>query len=248
MIAAGCVSQLVSSFFGNGSAGSLARGAASRRERRPGTARAFEEYSHYGMVCRYLAGAAAAAVLPAPLVRRQRPPEAQPADPQGLRSLRRPRSIYVVPPVNPDVTIVHAQRADRSGNIQIWGIVGVQAGGGVRGRDRDRRRRGDRRGRRGPLRPEPHRRLRPTRSTPSSSARAARTRPSRRATTTATTPSTASGRRSAATAGRCSAGWRSGCTVPDHADYVDKLGAERLGRARASLLGAQQPVDYGRRR
>ena len=31
-----------------------------------------------------------------------------------------------MPPLNPDVTIVHAQRADRHGNVQIWGIVGVQ--------------------------------------------------------------------------------------------------------------------------
>jgi glutaconate CoA-transferase subunit A len=28
--------------------------------------------------------------------------------------------------VNPDVTIIHAQRADTSGNVQLWGIVGIQ--------------------------------------------------------------------------------------------------------------------------
>lgn len=39
----------------------------------------------------------------------------------------RPEQVYVVPPVNPDVTIVHAQRADRCGNTQIWGLTGVQA-------------------------------------------------------------------------------------------------------------------------
>jgi glutaconate CoA-transferase subunit A len=28
--------------------------------------------------------------------------------------------------LNPDVTVVHAQRADRAGNVQLWGITGVQ--------------------------------------------------------------------------------------------------------------------------
>jgi glutaconate CoA-transferase subunit A len=35
-------------------------------------------------------------------------------------------SLTAVPAINPDVGIVHAQRADRAGNVQIWGIVGVQ--------------------------------------------------------------------------------------------------------------------------
>jgi glutaconate CoA-transferase subunit A len=34
--------------------------------------------------------------------------------------------ITAVRAVNPDVAIVHAQRADRQGNVQLWGIVGVQ--------------------------------------------------------------------------------------------------------------------------
>ncbi|HYY07064.1 MAG TPA: CoA-transferase, partial [Actinomycetota bacterium] len=33
---------------------------------------------------------------------------------------------YVVPPLRPDVTIVHAQRADAEGNTQIWGLLGCQ--------------------------------------------------------------------------------------------------------------------------
>jgi glutaconate CoA-transferase subunit A len=46
-----------------------------------------------------------------------------------IRSLRSPygdETVYVVPPINPDVTIVHAQRADAAGNTQIWGLVGSQ--------------------------------------------------------------------------------------------------------------------------
>jgi acyl CoA:acetate/3-ketoacid CoA transferase alpha subunit len=34
--------------------------------------------------------------------------------------------VYVVPPLRPDVTVIHAQRADRHGNVQIWGILGAQ--------------------------------------------------------------------------------------------------------------------------
>src|SRR6185436_14813618 len=34
--------------------------------------------------------------------------------------------IAVVPPLSPDVAILHAQRADRRGNTQIWGLVGMQ--------------------------------------------------------------------------------------------------------------------------
>jgi glutaconate CoA-transferase subunit A len=34
--------------------------------------------------------------------------------------------LTAVPALNPDVTVVHAQRADRAGNVQMWGITGVQ--------------------------------------------------------------------------------------------------------------------------
>jgi hypothetical protein len=35
--------------------------------------------------------------------------------------------IYVVPPLHPDISIVHVQRADANGNAQIWGLLGMQA-------------------------------------------------------------------------------------------------------------------------
>jgi glutaconate CoA-transferase subunit A len=35
-------------------------------------------------------------------------------------------SVAVVPPLNPDVAIIHAQRADTAGNTQVWGLLGVQ--------------------------------------------------------------------------------------------------------------------------
>ncbi|ANB09836.1 3-oxoadipate--succinyl-CoA transferase [Streptomyces ambofaciens] len=130
MIAAGCVSRLVSSFVGNSSAGSL--GELRRRvERADPAPLAFEEYSHYGMVCRYLAGAQRLPFYPL----RSYGGSDLPGVNGALRKVTSPypgpdggsEEIYVVPPVNPDVTIVHAQRADRLGNTQIWGLTGIQA-------------------------------------------------------------------------------------------------------------------------
>ncbi|MFJ2024812.1 CoA transferase subunit A [Streptomyces sp. NPDC087897] len=130
MLAAGCVTRLVSSFVGNSSAGSL--GELRRRiERADPEPLEFEEYSHYGMVCRYVAGAQRLPFHPLRSYGGSDLPSVNPAirkvtspypGPDG-----RPEQIYVVPPVNPDVTIVHAQRADRRGNTQIWGLTGVQA-------------------------------------------------------------------------------------------------------------------------
>lgn len=130
MLASGCVSRLVSSFVGNSSAGSL--GELRRRvENDDPEPLAFEEYSHYGMICRYIAGAQRLPFYPLRSYGGSDLPGVNPA----LRKVTSPypgpdgetEQIYVVPPVNPDVTIVHAQRADRSGNTQIWGLTGVQA-------------------------------------------------------------------------------------------------------------------------
>jgi glutaconate CoA-transferase subunit A len=130
MLAAGCVSKLVSSFVGNSSAGSLGE---LRRRVESGQPEPleFEEYSHYGMICRYLAGAQRLPFYPLRSYGGSDLPKVN----SSLRKVTSPypgpdgeeEQIYVVPPVNPDVTIVHAQRADRSGNTQIWGLTGVQA-------------------------------------------------------------------------------------------------------------------------
>jgi glutaconate CoA-transferase subunit A len=84
-----------------------------------------EEYSHYGMVCRYQAGASGLPFFPLLSYAGSDLPKLNPR----IRLVENPYgngTVYVVPPLNPDVTIVHAQRADRSGNVQIWGISGVQ--------------------------------------------------------------------------------------------------------------------------
>jgi glutaconate CoA-transferase subunit A len=130
LLAGGCVTKLVSSFVGNSSAGSL--GELRRRiESADPEPLEFEEYSHYGMICRYLAGAQR---LPFHPLRSYAGSDLLSVNP-GIRKVTSPypgpdgatEEIYVVPPVNPDVTIVHAQRADRSGNTQVWGLTGVQA-------------------------------------------------------------------------------------------------------------------------
>ncbi|MEU8674616.1 CoA-transferase [Streptomyces sp. NPDC048560] len=130
MLAAGCVSRLVSSFVGNSSAGSL--GNLRRRiESADPEPLAYEEYSHYGMICRYLAGSQRLPFYPL----RSYGGSDLPGVNSDLRKVTspypgpdgEPEQIYVVPPVNPDVTIIHAQRADRGGNTQMWGLTGVQA-------------------------------------------------------------------------------------------------------------------------
>jgi len=126
MLAGGCVRKLVSSFVGNSSAGSL--GELRRRiEHADPEPLEFEEYSHYGMICRYLAGAQRLPFYPL----RSYAGSDLPAVNPGIRTVTSPyddgEQIYVVPPLHPDVTIIHAQRADRAGNTQIWGLTGVQA-------------------------------------------------------------------------------------------------------------------------
>jgi glutaconate CoA-transferase subunit A len=48
----------------------------------------------------------------------------------NIRPMRSPfddgTEVYVVPPLRPDVTIVHAQRATATGDTQIWGLLGCQ--------------------------------------------------------------------------------------------------------------------------
>lgn len=124
LIAAGCVRRLIASFFASGSAGSLHE-VRRRVEHSDPAPLEVEEYSHYGMVCRYQAGAAGLPFLPLRSYAGSDLPRLNPmirkiADPYGGPD------IYVVPALRPDVTIVHAQRADRAGNVQLWGITGIQ--------------------------------------------------------------------------------------------------------------------------
>jgi glutaconate CoA-transferase subunit A len=121
MVAAGCASRLVFSWLGNPGVGSLH---AIRRAIEAGELEV-EEYSHHGMVARYAAGASRLPFFPLRSYDGSDLPAVNPL----IRRVTSPydgEEISVVPPLNPDVTIVHAQRADADGNVQAWGIVGVQ--------------------------------------------------------------------------------------------------------------------------
>jgi glutaconate CoA-transferase subunit A len=123
MIAAGCARKLVFSWAGNPGAGSLH---AFRRaiEQSP-SALELEEYSHFGMVARLSAGAAGLPFWPL----RNYAGTDLPAVNDRIRSIECPYTgvkLATVPALNPDVAIVHVQRADEEGNAQIWGLTGVQ--------------------------------------------------------------------------------------------------------------------------
>jgi glutaconate CoA-transferase subunit A len=123
LIAAGCVRRLVASFFASGSAGSLHE-VRRRIEDEDPEPLEVEEYSHYGMVCRYQAGAADIPFFPLRSYAGSDLPKLN----TQIRKIADPfggPDVYVVPALKPDVTIVHAQRADRLGNVQMWGIVGA---------------------------------------------------------------------------------------------------------------------------
>jgi glutaconate CoA-transferase subunit A len=123
MIAAGCARKLVFSWAGNPGAGSLH---AFRRAVERGTPPLeLEEYSHFGMVARLSAGAARLPFWPLRNYMGTDLPAANPRIAQVECPYTGER-LATVPALNPDVTIVHAQRADAEGNTQIWGLLGVQ--------------------------------------------------------------------------------------------------------------------------
>lgn len=124
MIAAGCASKLVFSYQGNPGVGPLycVRRAVEKGIPKP---LAIEEYSHFGMVGRYVAGAARLPFYPLHSYLGTDLPKVNPRI-QFVDSPYGNGRIAVVPPLNPDVAIVHAQRADVNGNTQIWGLLGMQ--------------------------------------------------------------------------------------------------------------------------
>ena len=124
LIGAGCVRKLVFSWAGNPGAGPLY---ALRRavERAEPAALELEEYSHFGMVARFTAGAAR---LPFAALRDYAGSDL-PRVNANIRTVDCPftgERLAAVPALNPDVVFVHVQRADVEGNAQVWGLVGVQ--------------------------------------------------------------------------------------------------------------------------
>jgi glutaconate CoA-transferase, subunit A len=121
MVAARCARKVIFSYMGNPGVGSLR---IVRAELEAGHLE-WEEYSHFGMISRLQAGAAGLPFMPmnptaAGDLERFNPKYRTVADPYSGRE------VVVVPALNPDVAIVHVQRADQDGNAQIWGIIGEQ--------------------------------------------------------------------------------------------------------------------------
>ena len=124
MIGAGVARKLIFSWLGNPGVGSL-HAVRRRIEDADPAPLEIEEYSHFGMVCRYMAGASNLPFFP---IRSYYESDIPTVNPRivPMRSPYGDDEVYVVPPLKPDVSIVHAQRADRDGNTQIWGLLGCQ--------------------------------------------------------------------------------------------------------------------------
>ncbi len=124
MIGAGCARKLVFSWGGNPGVGSLHRFRDAVQNAWPGPLE-LEEHSHAGMANRYVAGASG---LPFAVLRGYSGTSLAAQTP-NIAEISCPftgETLTAVAALRPDVTVIHAQRADRAGNVQFWGITGVQ--------------------------------------------------------------------------------------------------------------------------
>ena len=124
MVAAGTARKLVFSWLGNPGVGGL-HAIRRRIENADPAPLELEEYSHFGMVGRYTAGASNLPFFPLRSYFETDLPKANPL----IRPIKSPygdETVYAVPPLRPDVTVVHAQRADAAGDTQMWGLLGCQ--------------------------------------------------------------------------------------------------------------------------
>jgi len=124
LIGSGCVTELTFSWGGNPGVGSLQRFRDAIENQWPHPLE-IEEHSHAGMATRYAAGAAG---LPFGILRGYVGTDL-PNHTDSIKMIECPftgEMLAAVPALNPDVGIIHAQRADRDGNVQIWGLLGVQ--------------------------------------------------------------------------------------------------------------------------
>lgn len=121
MVAADCARKVIFSYMGNPGVGSLriVRSAIEQGKLE------WEEYSHFGMITRLQAGASGLPFLP---MNQTAVADLEKANP-NIKRIPDPfggKDVIVVPALNPDVAIVHVQRADTNGNSHLWGIIGEQ--------------------------------------------------------------------------------------------------------------------------
>jgi glutaconate CoA-transferase, subunit A len=132
LIGAGCVQRVIAAWVGNVSAG---LGHNYRRAAEHGAPRSIEivDHSNFTIALGLLAGAQGVPFMPARTLLGSDLPSTNP----GLRAMRSPigdDTLMLVPAIVPDVTILHAQRADEAGGCHCWGNLGVSEEGGLAAR------------------------------------------------------------------------------------------------------------------
>ena len=121
LVAAGCARKVIFSYMGNPGVGSLR---IVRSEIEAGRLE-WEEYSHFGMITRLQAGASGLPFLPM----NQTGATSLEKVNSNIRRIPDPfggKDVIAIRALNPDVAIVHTQRADKEGNAHLWGIIGEQ--------------------------------------------------------------------------------------------------------------------------
>ena len=124
LIGAGCARKLTFSWGGNPGVGSLHRLRDAVEKKWP-NALEIDEHSHADLANSYVAGASG---LPFALLRAYAGSDLPKVNP-NIKFIDCPftgEKLAATPAVRPDVTVIHAQKADRKGNVLLWGILGVQ--------------------------------------------------------------------------------------------------------------------------
>ena len=124
LIGMGCAKKLIFSWGGNPGVGSLHRFRDAVENAWPHPLE-IEEHSHAGLANAYVSGASN---LPFAVMRGYAGSELAKQNP-NVRTIICPftgEQLTAVPSLRPDVAIIHAQKADRKGNVLLWGILGVQ--------------------------------------------------------------------------------------------------------------------------
>jgi len=124
LIGMGCARKLIFSWGGNPGVGSLYRFRDAIENGGPNPLE-IEEHSHAGLANAYVAGASN---LPFAILRGYLGTDL-PKFNNRIATVECPftgEKLAAVPAVNPDVSIIHAQQADKAGNVMIWGIIGIQ--------------------------------------------------------------------------------------------------------------------------
>ena len=124
LIGAGCARKLQFSWGGNPGVGSLHRLRDAVEKGWPQPLE-LEEHAHAGMAAAYAAGASG---LPFGLLRGYLGSDL-PRFNHNIKFIDCPftgEKLAAIPAIRPDVTVIHAQKADKQGNVLLWGVTGVQ--------------------------------------------------------------------------------------------------------------------------